>query len=428
MMKKTLNSLFNYIVVLLFLGVAVSGYAQQQTKGKWVAPKRPKVKKWVAPKQNGPVEVIDVWRPYYVMDNWSLEVQGGVSAAMSENYTGHGIMDMLGPTGGLAIAKQTSSLFSTRFALNYARQVGWVADGSAKNLPSIIGDGHYPFGMTEAFLDERINLTNMLFKYSEKRRLDMLLFVGVGGNYAWGIDKNTKLWEKYGEQYVLDRTDHINMAVRGGVQFLYKASPSVDVSLQGAYKMIGDSYNGQKHTDKFAFDPVVDVSVGVVLHLVDHYGDYRYKKVHRSEANSLRGQIVEVAEFLDNEKEAKMRTKEAAEVVEYGKLMKTAVSFYTDRAYVNDDQMENLRIVADFLKAHPDVNLIVRGYNGASRGSESPDMQLAERRVEAVKKALIRHFNVDQSRFTLWFDEEGMSPYPMQGEWIDAVVFEMVKR
>lgn len=407
------------------MAVTLSINAQQQNKKKWVAPKRPKVK-WVAPKQRDDDGVINVWRPYEAKDNWFVEVNAGASVGLAEHSTGHSIADMLAPTFGVTVGKQMSYLFSTRFAIDYARQVGWVADGGVKDLPTIVGDGYYPFGMTEVFLDERISLVNLLCRYNERRKMDVQLFLGVGGNYSWGIDKDTQLWEKYGSDFKLERTDHINLAARGGLQMLYKASPSVDVSLQGTYKMIGDSYNGKKHSDKFAMDPVVDVNLGVVIHLQDHYGDYRYKRVHRSQTASLRGQYEEVASYLAREKADEFKAREASEVVEFGKLMKTHVSFYVDRAFVNDEQMENLRIVADFLKAHPEVDLVVRGYSGASRKCESPDMELAERRAEAVKKGLVRNYGVEQSRFSVWFDEEAQAPFPMVGEWIDAVVFEMV--
>ena len=52
-------------------------------------------------------------------------------------------------------------------------------------------------------------------------------------------------------------------------------------------------------------------------------------------------------------------------------------------------------------------------------------MKLAQKRAEAVKKSLLRYYDVDESRISLWYDEDAIAPYPMEGEWIDAVVFEM---
>ena len=89
--------------------------------------------------------------------------------------------------------------------------------------------------------------------------------------------------------------------------------------------------------------------------------------------------------------------------------------------------MENIRIVDNFMKKQPEMNMIVRGYCGASSKTESPDMHLAERRVASVKKALVKYYGVDSSRFETWYDEETQAPFPMKGEWIDGVVFEMVR-
>ena len=125
---------------------------------------------------------------------------------------------------------------------------------------------------------------------------------------------------------------------------------------------------------------------------MDHYGDHRYYKVRRWEATSLRTEEPGVAKFLDYEKMKELQERENREVVAFEELMQTRISFYVDRTFVNDYQMENLRIVADFLKKHPDVNLLVKGYCGASLKSESPDMHLAERRVASVKKTLIKYY------------------------------------
>jgi hypothetical protein len=226
----------------------------------------------------------------------------------------------------------------------------------------------------------------------------------------------------------VDGTDHINLAVRCGLTFLYKLGETVDLSLQGAYNLVGDNYNGVKHSESFVPESYLDVSLGVRIHLMDHYGNSRFYKVRRWEATSLRGTERKVAKLLDNEKLREYQEREESEVVAFGELMKTHISFYVDRTFVNDYQMENLRIVADFLKKHPEVNLVVKGYSGASTKSESPDMHLAEKRVASVRKMLVRNYNVDESRFETWFDEAATAPFPMQGDWIDAVVFEMVRK
>ena len=409
-------------MILTLLCVALTGFAQHQKK--WKAPKRPKPPKWSVAKPKAP-EVIDVWRPYNVSDNWFLDFNGGISASMAENASEHVLKDINLSMIDFSIGKQTSYLWSTRLSLGYHTQKGWASPGVMDELQRL-GDGSYKFKMAVGYIDEMLNLTNLLCRYNERRWFNMQLFVGAGVNYTWGFDDKVKAWEQYG--YPVDNTDNVNLSVRGGLQCLVKLSSALNIALQGAYTMVGDSYNGVKHSERFAFDKYLDVSLGVRFHMMDHYGDHRYYKVRRWEATALRAEDTKVARLLDNEKIKEIEERENREVVAYGELMQTHISFYTDRTFVNDYQMENIRIVADFLKKHPGVNVVIKGYCGASLKSESPDMHLAEQRVNSVKKALLKYYNVDADRIETWFDENATPPFPMNGEWIDGVVFQMKRR
>lgn len=404
-------------VMLLFVIVAVAGSAQQMQKKKWVAPKRPKQPKWEVPKQESP-EVIPIWRPYEVRDNWFVETRVGMSNSFAENMSSHafGKFDVLLDA---AVGRHFSQIWSTRVNLGFRHQTGWADQAAIDASKGTVGD--YSFRMALVSLDEMMSLTNLFGHYSEKRMLNVQMFGGVGVNYSWGISKQTKEWR----EYKVENSDNVNLNLRAGLQFDFKLSKAVDLSVQGAYNFVGDTYNGHRHSENFAFDPYLDLSAGVVIHLPDHYGDNRIVRVRKSEANALRIHDARIGEYLDNTKRRLYLEREAKETVRIGELMNTRVAFYVDRTYVNDDQEENLRIVADFLKRHKNVNIIIKGYCGASKKTESPDMKLAQKRAEAVKKSLLRYYDVDESRISLWYDEDAVAPYPMEGEWIDAVVFEM---
>ena len=409
-----------FYVIFALLALACVGYAQQQ---KWKAPKRPKRPKWEAPKQLAP-EVIDVWRPYNVSDNWFLDFYGGVSLSLAENMKGHGLGKLCRPMFDFGVGKQFSNVWTTRFTFGYKNQKGW-ASKQAMAVSSLLGDGDYTYHVMVLYVDEMLSLTKLFCPYNEMRKLDLQMFIGGGVNYSWHFDDKVDRWARYG--YPVDGRDHVNWAARAGLLAMWNLNDTADLSLQGSYNIVNDNFNGVKHTNRFALDSYVDVVVGVRLHLSDHYGNSRYYKVRRWEATSLRTTESKVADLLEDERVKEYEARASAEVVAFGELMKTRISFYVDRTFVNDYQMENIRIVADFLKKHPEVNLIVRGYCGASSKTESPDMHLAERRVASVKKALVKYYGVDSSRFETWYDEETQAPFPMKGEWIDGVVFEMVR-
>ncbi len=409
-----------FLMIMGMLCACCFTQAQEQQKKKWVAPVRPKLVKWKGPQQDAP-EVIDLYRPYTIADNWFVQLGVGGDMSLAENTGGHAGFGNVGPAFDIALGRNFSRVWATRFNIAYHQQYGWASDDAIKSHQAI-GKGKYGFKMGMAHLDELVNLTNIFCPYDEKRKLNVQMFAGVGVNYSWDFKKDTKDWENYG--YPVDKSDQISLDLRAGLQFSYMVSEGIDVTMQGAYHMVNDGYNGVKTKKGFGFDSYVSASVGLTLYLPDHYGDYRYKKIRKAELNSLR-ELPQVADYLDNEKKKEYRQREANEKVAFGQQMLTRVSFYVDRAFVNDDQMENLRIVADFLKKHPEVDIVVKSYNGASKGTESPDMKLAQRRAEAVRKALVRHHHVDESRIDIEYDEKADAPYPMKGEWIDAVVFQM---
>lgn len=410
-----------FYILLCFLTFALAGAAQRQQK--WKAPKRPKPVRWNPPKAVAP-EVIDVWRPYLIPDNWFVEVAGGMSISMAENMGGHPFGKMYRWSFDAGIGRQFSYLWSTRFSAGYRTQRGW-ASKEALAASTLLGDGDYTYHMAAAYVDELFSLSRLFLPYNERRWFDLQLLLGVGLNYTWGFSDKTKSWTRYG--YPVENTDFINLALRGGLQVLLKASETTDIFLQGTYHMVDDRYNGVRHSEGFAFDPYMEVSVGVKMYLMDHYGDHRYYKVRRWEATSLRTEEPQIASLLDGERQKEYQQREASEVVAFGELMKTRIAFYVDRSFINDYQMENLRIVADFLRKHPEVRLILKGYTGVSTHSEGKGQHLAERRVMAVRKALVRHYGVDASRLEVQFDETAPAPFPMNGEWLDAVVFQMVE-
>lgn len=413
----------NILLAVLLMLVSLMGVAQEKKK-EWVPPKRPKLIKWEPPVQEDP-ELIDEWRPYFVSDNWMLDFTIGGCLSLAENMAGQQLKDVMLPHFEMAFGKQFSRLWSTRFTIGFGKQVACASDKDILENP-VLGNGRYSFSVVELYVDEMFSLTKFFCPYNEKRKLDIQLVAGVGGTYSWGFSDKTIRWQRLG--YPIDRGDHLNVAFRGGLLMLLKVREATDLYFQGMGTWTGDSYNGVKHSPSFALDPFLHFSLGVRVHLPDHYGDYRYRKVRRAEMNYLRGSTPRIANYIDNERRQEFAERESQEVVAFGQNMKTRISFYVDRTFVNDMQMENIRIVADFLEKHPEVNLIIRGYSGASHKEESPTMHLAEKRVVSVKKALVKYYNVDPSRLETSFDEEAESPYRLTADWIDAVVFEMKER
>ena len=80
------------------------------------------------------------------------------------------------------------------------------------------------------------------------------------------------------------------------------------------------------------------------------------------------------------------------------KIVLRGVNFDYDKATLQAEGRPTLDEAAEILKANPDASVEIRGYTD-SRGSDSYNMRLSERRAQTVKNYLISR-GVSASRLT----------------------------
>lgn len=79
--------------------------------------------------------------------------------------------------------------------------------------------------------------------------------------------------------------------------------------------------------------------------------------------------------------------------------VKLNVEFEFDKADVRAIYGDELEAVAKAMKAHDDITLVLEGHTD-SRGSDSYNQELSQRRVEAVKAKIAEDYGVDVGRIT----------------------------
>lgn len=78
--------------------------------------------------------------------------------------------------------------------------------------------------------------------------------------------------------------------------------------------------------------------------------------------------------------------------------MALQMEFDSDRAGVRPEYEDDLRKVADFLKAHPGVTATVEGHAGNVPGTAETTMTTSRRRAESVVDYLVDHFGIARAR------------------------------
>jgi OmpA-OmpF porin, OOP family len=81
-------------------------------------------------------------------------------------------------------------------------------------------------------------------------------------------------------------------------------------------------------------------------------------------------------------------------------VMAMEMEFDTDRAEVRPQYREELRKVANFMKANPGVTATVEGHTSNQAGTREQAMQLSRRRAESVANYLADNFGIARSRLS----------------------------
>ena len=81
------------------------------------------------------------------------------------------------------------------------------------------------------------------------------------------------------------------------------------------------------------------------------------------------------------------------------------VEFELNRAVLREESVQELSLIAQLMRQYPAASLLLEGHTD-STGAVAYNEQLSSRRAEAVKEALVTHYDVDPARI----DTEGKGP------------------
>ncbi|NPA12154.1 MAG: OmpA family protein [Epsilonproteobacteria bacterium] len=74
------------------------------------------------------------------------------------------------------------------------------------------------------------------------------------------------------------------------------------------------------------------------------------------------------------------------------------INFDTDKAVIKPEYMPKVQKLAEFLKSHPNVKVVIEGYTD-NRGNADYNLKLSQRRAKAVYEALIK-LGIDKERLS----------------------------
>ena len=317
-------------------------------------------------------------------DNWSMGVQGGATMKMS----GEGFFKSARPAFGLTLGKQWTPILGMDI-----QGMGYVNTTNSSTM----------IDASDVSLIGRMNLMNLFAGYNGMPRpFEVETVTGLG-------------WLHH---YMTGSGDTDDLSARVGLNFNFNLGEEAAWTL-GIKPAVLFNLTGEYPSKKLAFNrnkANMEILLGLTYHFADGDGNRHFTLVNaidplalaamNEEINDLREVIVakdvELVGLADElmvvqEQLNEARNKEMEATGQTIKILESVVAFPFNQSDVQTSQMPSLEHAANYLKDNPDAKITVNGY-ASPEGTEEYNLQLSQRRADAVKNILVDKYGIAADR------------------------------
>lgn len=348
-------------------------------------------------------------------DNWFLQFGAGIQSPFVENNLDKGdAKHHITAAYNFAFGKWFSPYIGWRLAFNG----GAIHYDDAVYTKAKIVNGNF---------DIMWDMFNTIGGVNPNRPVSVVPFVGVGGNYLWDIRGNEgNIMNKDGKV----KSSQWSLPVSAGIQFRFRTSRYVDLFLEGRAQFMGDNFNN------IAFGQPVDINLMAIGGIAVNIGGSDFKKFNpcddlayisslNGQINDLRGEVAATAAALAAA-EAQLPCP-PQQVVQDCPEVEQAIVFPTVRftinsARISDEEMVNVYNMAQYMTENPSANVVIKGYADEKTGTSEYNMQLSQRRAQAVYDALVNTYGINPDRLSTVAEGSNTQVYPTNN-WNRIVIF-----
>lgn len=352
--------------------------------------------------------------PKHKHGDWYMGVGGGFSQSLAENADATDFIFHQLPSVDFVLGHNFSPSFGVQLDAGITTQVSRCSEAAAHAMPEVYGNGRYSFKFLSASLSGVVNLTNVFFGYDADRPVTWGLTFGAGAIHTFGFEEKLAKWnvtpnaekpyypvKKDGGKYI---TGH------AGLQMGIRLNEPWDILVDLRANATDNKYNGASNGNSIDF--YLDLMVNFVYHFKNGKQQLRRFRLPPKEP------FVDPV-LIDH-------TRDYKETVRYGEAMYTEIPFYSGFHYLNTTTSKRVEFVAKFLQSHPLVNLNIVGHPDIIPDEdEEYHRDLAEKRAEAVRQALVLNYHVDPTRLRTSIDNKALQSFKTVREWVPAVNFIM---
>lgn len=360
---------------------------------------------------------------YKFLDNMFVGIHVGPTSGLVENMRPRDYFKLgahhIG--GGITIGKNFSPEFGVRiggYYMNTTGVVNKISREKAEAAKGYDGDGFYTIKNINGYIDALPNLTNIFSQYKESRRLNVLGIFGIGFTHSNGFD--TDDFAKYDvDRYIeaLDTKKRTFFSARAGLGLAYKLCEALDLTFEATVNATDDGFDGFRYDDKY--DGYTTGLFGLTYHFKDHYGDRRFK--YRTVGDDLG--LGDLNDKINQTRKDLEDAKNRRGKILQQRILDMTVSFPIDKYFISDIQKRNVEAVANYIKSHPEMNVVICGYADVETAYPAYNMRLSKRRVTSVFNMLVNEYGVNPNRLRIDYKGDTLQPYERKNEWNRVVVF-----
>lgn len=349
-------------------------------------------------------------------NNWFIQLGAGVQSLAVEKFLPQGgDKQHYTPVYNVGFGHWFSPYLGLRLSGQYGNKMRW--DFIEKNKAQ----------MATVNADLMWDMTSSVCGVNPDRVFSFIPFVGVGGTYVWDIPSAAS--QDMTSDLSRQRKSQWMVPVTAGIQLRFRLCKYVDFFAEARAQFYGDNFNNYSQGDP------IDIALTAVGGLSFTIGGRQFEKYNpceyvdyinglNNQVNDLRAELAATTVALAAA-EAQLpcpETTVTTETVTIQTPMLTAVRFAINSDKITNEEMVNVYNVAEWLKANPEATITLCGYADKDTGTATYNMDLSNRRAEAVKAALVSQYGIDSKRVSTKAFGSDQQPYSTNN-WNRIVIF-----
>lgn len=349
-------------------------------------------------------------------DNWFIQAGAGVSVPFTENRV----------DPGQSSKRHATAVYNLGFG-------HWFSPYLALRFSGYYGKIHYNYGRMNSAQMGNLNadlmwdMTSSVCGVNPNRVFSFIPFVGVGGTYTWDFKGSAPAIPT--DNFTHEKTREWTLPVSAGFQIRLRMCKYADFFAEARASFYGDNFNNIVESDPIECN--LTATAGVSFNI----GERKFQAYNPCDylgyINNLNGQVNNLRSKL-SQAEAALALAQTAQaepgIVEQvtpaapATPLLSTVRFKINSAVVSPEEQVNVYNIAQWMKAYPEAKVMVDGYADKDTGSAQYNMELSQRRAQAVIDILTQKYGIDASRLTPKAYGSDSQPYP-ENNWNRIVLF-----